>query len=78
MTQSPGGDGLEQIRDAVLDLLLDKVSQDRFPSSTVMDKIEAMLTPDHVAAYAAVLLSKIKDDQFPSISMINRLVNLTG
>lgn len=78
MTTTADDDSLEQAREAVLDMLLDKVAQDRFPSSTVMDKIEELITPADVPAYTAVLMSKVKDDQFPSISMIDRLVRLTS
>jgi hypothetical protein len=71
-------DAIQQARAAVVDMLLDKVAEDRFPSSTLMDKVEAMLAPDEIPAYVAVLMSKVREDKLPSISMINRLVNLTG
>ena len=66
------------IRDDVLDELLDKVRSDRYPSSTMMDDIEKLLTPWRRREYAQVLLDKIRDDRFPSRSMIQRLIRLSG
>jgi len=64
-------------RAMMVDLLLEKVAQDPFPSNTMMDLIEALIAPDEVPAYAAVLMAKIRDDAFPSTSMIKRVVELT-
>jgi hypothetical protein len=66
------------IRDDVLDELLDKVRSDRYPSSTMMDDVEELLTPWRRREYAQVLLEKIRDDRFPSRSMIQRLIRLSG
>jgi hypothetical protein len=66
------------IRDAVLDLLLEKVENDRYPSPTMLDDIERLLTPWRRDDYAEVLLAKVRDDRFPSHSMIERLLRLSG
>ena len=66
------------IRDEVLDALLDKVDEDRYPSSTMMDDIERILTPRRRQDYAEVLLSKIREDRFPSHAMIERLLRLAS
>lgn len=60
-------------RVAMLNLLLEKVEQDRYPSVTMLDLIEGMLTPEEVPTYAQILMAKIADEQFPSIPMIRRL-----
>ena len=57
----------------ILDLLLDKVRQDPFPSSTMLDMIEGMLGSDDVDRYAAVLLDKVSQDTFPSLDHLHRL-----
>jgi len=64
-------------RARLLDLLLEKVAEDLYPSSTMMDYIEELLLPDDVDAYAAVLMDKIREDAYPSVSMMHRLVSLT-
>lgn len=61
------------VRDHLLALLLEKVSQDQYPSSTMMDLIEQMLPPEQLSDYARVLLEKIQDDRFPSLDMVRRL-----
>jgi hypothetical protein len=65
------------IRDAVLDLLLDKVDNDRYPSTTMLDDIERILTPWRRDDYAEVLLAKVRNDRFPSHDMIERLLRLS-
>ena len=65
-------------RARMLDLLLEKIIEDRYPSETMMDLIEELAEPDDLPAYAAVLMDKISDDMYPSYSMMRRVVNLTG
>ena len=69
---------VEQTRAALIDLLLSKVKEDRFPSATTLDLLEELLTPQELPAYASVLMEKIADDNYPSPSMMKRLVNLTS
>ena len=66
------------IRDAVLDLLLEKVENDRYPSPTMLDDIERILTPWRRDDYAEVLMAKIRNDRFPSHDMIERLLRLSS
>ena len=66
------------VRERVLDLLLDKVEGDRYPSSTMLDDIERILTPWRREDYAEVLLDKIRRDRFPSHAMVQRLLRLSG
>jgi hypothetical protein len=64
-------------RKRLFGVLLDKVAQDVYPSTTMLDYIEEILEPDDVDAYAAVLLEKIADETYPSVSMMRRLINVT-
>ena len=66
------------VREQVLDLLLEKVATDRYPSSAMLDDIERLLTPWRREDYADVLLDKIRQDRYPSRVMIDRLVRLSG
>jgi hypothetical protein len=63
-------------RARLVDLLLEKVAEDLYPSSTMMDFLEELLLPDEVPAYAAVLMEKMRDETYPSVSMMRRLVSL--
>lgn len=71
-----GQDQIEQTRAALVDLLLSKVKDDQFPSSTTLDLIEKLLTRDEVPAYAAVLMEKVSADTYPSTSIMQRLLSL--
>lgn len=65
------GDGT---REQLLELLLSKVDSDKYPSSTMLDLVEQLLTPDDERAYAEVLMSKISDETYPSMSLVRRLM----
>ena len=69
--------GVQEARERLLGVLLDKVAQDAYPSSTMLDMIEELLGPDDVPAYAAILMEKVADETYPSVSMMRRLVDLT-
>jgi len=71
-------DQSEDARVRLLRTLLRKVSEDTYPSSTMMDTIEELLQPDEVSAYTDVLLSHIENDTYPSTPMIARLRNLAS
>jgi hypothetical protein len=58
---------------AVLQVLLDKVEEDPYPSTTMLDMIEELLRPEDVAAYTDILLDKIRADQFPSLDLLHRV-----
>lgn len=65
-------------RQRLVDLLLEKVGDDPFPSTTMMDLLEELLAPEDRDAYAAVLMEKVRQDPFPSVPMMRRLLALTG
>jgi hypothetical protein len=67
-----------QIQDALFHLLLDKIRQDQYPSTTMMNLVEETLTEDQLREYAEILLDKIESDQFPSIPMLRRIAALAS
>lgn len=69
--------GRRDIRHELVQLLLEKVHSDPYPSVTMMDLVEELLDGDERADYAAALMDKIHADQFPSLDMIERVRNLT-
>ena len=66
------------VRVEVLDVLLEKIDGDRFPSATMMDDVERLLPPWRRQEYVEILLAKIRADRFPSRSLIQRVVRLSG
>jgi hypothetical protein len=68
-----------ELQQRLLDNLLEQVKQERFPSATMMNRIEASLrTREQIEDYAEVLLEKIQATRFPSISMLNRFDGLVA
>lgn len=62
----------ESVRHELLRLLLEKVRSDQYPSSTMLDIVEDLVTPEEKPLYAQVLMAKIQEDQFPSLDLIRR------
>jgi len=68
--------GQRDVRHELVQLLLEKVHEDPFPSVTMLDLIEEIIGPDERPDYAAVLMDKIRGDQFPSLDMMSRVRDL--
>lgn len=64
-------------RRELLDMLLTKVRNDRFPSATHMDLIEQLMGPKERSIYVQVLLDKIVHDRYPSIPLMRRVLALS-
>ncbi|HET6938743.1 MAG TPA: hypothetical protein VFI19_09065 [Nocardioides sp.] len=62
----------------VLVVLLEKIEQDPFPSTSHLDIAEQLLTPETTPIYIGLLLDKIKGDPFPSSDHIKRVLSLSG
>jgi hypothetical protein len=69
-------DPQERQRQSVLELMLDIVRRDHYPSATHLDLIEQLLTDDDIDDYREVLFEKVADENYPSFSILNRLVRL--
>ena len=67
-----------EARAAYLQLLMERVRQDRHPSATHMTMIEQALPPQLVPDYVELLIEKVADDANPSISMLRRIARLVG
>jgi hypothetical protein len=64
----------EAIRSSLLENLMARVEQARYPSWTMLNTIEGLLeTPQETARYARVLLRDVEQSPFPSITIIRRL-----
>lgn len=67
----------DDTRTQLFRLLLDKVAQDQYPSSTMLDMIEKIVTPEELPEYTEMLMAKIEGEQYPSYDLIQRLNVLT-
>jgi hypothetical protein len=67
----------EQVQTALAQVLLERVRQDNYPSSTQMDLLEKIIPPDLVRDYVNVLLEKTLVSRWPSISILRRLQRIT-
>ncbi|WP_350277964.1 hypothetical protein [Kribbella sp. HUAS MG21] len=65
-----------QARELLLDALLDKVAEDRFPSISMLDLIESLLRPDEVQIYVRLLLRKVRREKYPSLPVLRRIAAL--
>jgi hypothetical protein len=71
-----GNNGKQDVRAALVELLISKVEEDQYPSSTTMNMLEELLTPEEVPRYAEVLMRKVARDDYPSVPMMARLKKL--
>jgi hypothetical protein len=62
-----------EARAVVAGVLLKRVREDRYPSSTQMDWIEQIIPPQLLPRYVEALMDKIAQDDRPSIPMVQRL-----
>jgi hypothetical protein len=56
--------------------LLDKISQDKYPSNTQMDMLEEIATPRVRVLFIFHLMERIEEDVYPSIPMMQRTQRL--
>jgi hypothetical protein len=70
-----------QLAERYAELLLEKISSDKYPSTTQMDMLESIAPPRELVAYILHLMEKIENDRFPSVPMmerVQRLISLFG
>jgi hypothetical protein len=60
-------------RAEVVELLLGKIADDTYPSTTMLDLVEEMITDEDREAYIRVLWEKVRDDNYPSLALMTRL-----
>jgi hypothetical protein len=74
----PGELSHEEVQTALAQVLLAKVRQDNYPSTTEMDMLEEIIPPDFVRDYVNVLLEKALSSRWPSISILRRLQRVSA
>jgi hypothetical protein len=74
MPRDTGDD--HDLHDEIFELLLDKVREDTFPSTSHLDMLQSMLRDqDDVNAFCAALMEKVSQETYPSIDHLRRLKN---
>lgn len=68
----------EDVQTALAKVLLERVRQDNYPSTTQMDLLEEVIPPALVRDYVNVLLEKTLTSRFPSIPLLRRLQRVTS
>jgi hypothetical protein len=58
----------------IFELLMDKVRNDTYPSTTMLNMIEEILKDDDVEEYTSALIEKVTQDTYPSIDHLRRLL----
>jgi hypothetical protein len=66
----------ESSRRAFIDIMLEHVREDRFPSSTLMDLLESVLRPEELHEYLDLLVDKLEQVRYPSPSLSQRVAAL--
>jgi hypothetical protein len=67
-------DQATELHHEVLQVLLERIEEDPYPSVTMLDMVEEILWPEDVPAYTQILLDKIRGDRFPSLDMLERVL----
>ena len=63
----------DEARAEIVETLLEKIREDRFPSATQMAIVEEVLPREMIPEYIDVLLDKVAQDTVPSIPMLRRI-----
>jgi hypothetical protein len=65
---------VDDTRSSLLQVLLDKVETEPYPSATMLDFIESLLKPNEVPDYVDQLVDRVRADTYPSIDMLRRIM----
>ena len=61
------------LQERYAEVLLDKIRDDRYPSTTQMNLLESIAPPQQLAEYVMHLLERISNEPHPSTSMMQRV-----
>lgn len=68
---------ITEAHDRYMQVLFDKIRQDKYPSGEMMDRIEIVLDREHVDEYLDLLFEKIEECRYPSKQLLDRIVRFT-
>ena len=59
----------------ILEILLEKVRNDPYPSTTHLDLIEQIMRDDEADEYTRILMKRVSGETYPSLDVLRRLQN---
>ena len=69
----------QNLRDRFVQILLDRIRAEPYPSLAQMDLLEATVTsPDQLAEYLEALMEKVETTRFPSLTMMRRIQRIAS
>jgi hypothetical protein len=67
----------DALRSRYIDILFNQVTSARYPSVTMLDRVERALTDREMATeYVNLLLETIEQDSYPSTELLDRVLRL--
>jgi hypothetical protein len=69
----------QNLRERFVEILLDRIRDEPYPSLALMDLLEATVTsPDQLAEYLEALMEKVETTRFPSLTMLRRIQRIAS
>jgi hypothetical protein len=69
----------QNLRERYVQILLDRIRDEPYPSLAQMDLLEATVTsPDQLAEYLEALMEKVETTRFPSLTMMRRIQRIAS
>jgi hypothetical protein len=65
-------------RDRYVQLLVDHIVDDQYPSNNQMNIVESLLRPDQMDIYLTALFEKVEEVRYPSVEMMARIQRLVA
>jgi hypothetical protein len=69
----------QSLRDRYVQILLDRIRAEPYPSLAQMDLLEATVTsPDQLVEYIEALMEKVESTRFPSLTLMRRIQQIAA
>jgi hypothetical protein len=69
----------QNLRERFVQILIDRIRAEPYPSPTQMDLLEATVTsPDQLVEYLDALMDKVESTRFPSLTMMRRIQRIAA
>jgi hypothetical protein len=69
----------QNLRERFVQILIDRIRAEPYPSLAQMDLLEATVTsPDQLVEYLDALMDKVESTRFPSLTMMRRIQRIAS
>jgi hypothetical protein len=69
----------QTLRERYVQILLDRIRAEPYPSLAQMDLLEATVTsPEQLSEYLEALMEKVETTRFPSLTMMRRIQRIAS